>query len=119
MKLLKSGGKLHWIKNLYVRWRDGAGCCDTFSLDYHLAKKILPALKAFRKHNNMSYPMGMSEKEWNDAIDEMIWAFQYLLDGEFPEDNPAETYMERSHQNAEREQKGFELFGKHFRSLWI
>lgn len=115
-----SGGKLHWIKNLYGRYRDGAGCCDRFSLDHYLSKRIIKPLKAFRNSNLMSFPMDFaSVEEWEKALDEMIFAFEYLNADEFPPDEPPETYFERSKEMAERQQRGFELFGKHFRSLWI
>lgn len=116
----KSGGKLHWMKNLYGRYRYGAGCCDRFNLDSYLSKKIIRPLKAFRNGNLASYPMDFaSVEEWEKALDEMIFAFEYLNADEFPPDEPAETYQKRSFEMAEREQRGLELFGKHFRSLWI
>lgn len=111
MGILKSGGKLHWIKNLYQRWRYGAGCCDLHSLDYYLAKKILPTLKEFRK-KIVSYPANMTAEEWEAALDEMIWAFDYFVNGE------DWNTIEESKTLGDREQNGFELFGKHFRDLW-
>jgi hypothetical protein len=110
----------HPIKNLYRRYRYGGGCCDVFSLDYYLAKKILPSLKLFRdktKEDFGGYPCGFdTPEEWTKVLDEMIWSFQYLVDGE-ETGNPFD--LEVMGVNAEREQKGFELFGKHFRNLWL
>jgi hypothetical protein len=105
MKILKSGGKLHFIKNRYLRWKEGAGCCDTYSLYYFLAPKISKGLKAFKKRAG-SYPMGITENEWDSILDEMIFAFDYCS-GE-----------EETTEGDERSQKGLELFGKYFRGLW-
>lgn len=112
MRIFKSGGKLHWVKNLYKRYRYGAGCCDTWNTDVYLAKKILPALKEFKKGLG-SYPMEFeSLDEWVIAIDKMIWSFEYLIDGEdYVDIKEMENLMKK-------EQEGFELFGKHFRGLW-
>ena len=119
MKILKSGGKLHWVKNLYLRYRYGAGCCDTYNLDTYLARKILPALKEFRKHK-AGYPVEFSSfEEWDKAMGEMIWAFEYFLEGkEACMNMKQENWIDIALTDAERETRGFELFGKYFRSLW-
>ena len=107
MRILKSGGKLHWIKNLYLRLKDGAGCCDTYSYYNYLSPKIAKGLRTFKKRN-CAYPMAMTEEEWDELLDEMIWAFEYVSDDDFGLDDEKEM----------RAQKAFELFGKHYRSLW-
>ena len=105
----------HPIINWLRRRRDGAGCCDVFGADYYMAKKILPVLKTFRKQNNVSHPCDLdSIEDWHKEVDEMIWAFQWLIDGEDYED-----YKKDGEVMYERQQKGFELFGKRFRQLWI
>ena len=109
MRILKSGGKLHWIKNLYLKLRYGGGCCDIFSLDYYLAKKIVKPLKRFRDVGIDSYPVHMTAKEWETVLDKMIWSFEFFL----KDDIDNETI-----KNCEKQQEGFELFGKHFNSLW-
>jgi hypothetical protein len=108
---------LHFIKNFYRRLRYGGGCCDVYGLDYYLAKKILPPLKEFRRRlaKGGGYPEEFnSMEEWLKTIDEMIWAFDFLLHGEEMTDD-----IEKDRKNWERQQKGFELFGKHYNSLWI
>lgn len=112
MKIFKSGGKLHWIKNLYGRYRYGAGCCDVFNLDYYLAPKILKGLKEFRK-SVASYPSNLTCEEWESKLDDMIFAFQFLLDGEEYED-----YKKDGKKKLRRQQKGFKLFGEYYRDLW-
>lgn len=115
MKILKSGGKLHWIKNLYQRYKYCAGCCDIFSLDYYLAKKILPTLKRFREEVG-SYPCEFNSiEEWYAILDKMIWSFEFIVNGE---DIPEWT-VEKDLEYGKRSQEGLELFGKYFRNLWI
>ena len=116
-ELFDSGGCLHWVKNLYKRWKYGGGCCDVFGLDYYLAKKIIKPLRAFRNYDRMSHPAEFkSSEEWQRALDEMVWAFEYLLSGEGIDDD---FDFKKLQEDSEREQKGFELFGKYFRNLWI
>ena len=116
--MFKSGGKLHWVKNLYQRWWYGAGCCDIFNADYYLAKKIIKPLKRFRR-NMGGYPGEFKTiEEWEKKVDEMIWAFEFLLNGEVTkkEDGTEEYYNQ---EDCKKAQEGFELFGKYFRNLWI
>jgi hypothetical protein len=76
--------------------------CDLWGLDHHLAEIILPKLKRFRSLGLHGYPMafseydpnfGMTEEEYNNdpyyvggemdawlsVIDEIIFAFEYVL----------------------------------------
>ena len=70
-----------WLKRrgLYISPR------DTWNLDTTIAEFILPRLKLFKKLNN-GYPgkeeMDTPEK-WDEALDKMILAFQYLKDWEY------------------------------------
>lgn len=112
MKIFKSGGKLHWIKNLYGRYRYGVGCCDEFNLDNYLAPKILKGLKRFRR-NVGSHPSNLTHEQWEKILDDMIFAFQFLVDGEEYED-----YKKDGKKKYIRQQKGFRLFGQYYRSLW-
>ncbi len=107
MKILSSGGKLHWIKNLYLRFVYGAGCCDTYTMYPFMAKMLLEPIVAF-KRRNMAYPMAMSSKDWDATLDEIIFALRFYSGDSW--DAPPEA--------EERAQKGMELFGKHFRDFW-
>lgn len=112
-----SGQTFHWIRNLYLRFKYGAGCCDIFSLDYYLAKRIIKPLKRFRECNNSSHPMDFkSLEEWQKCLDEMIWAFEFIL-----KDEPATYYKNGKidFRPYRREERGLKLFGKWFRNLWI
>lgn len=88
-------------------------CCDIFDLDYYLAKKIIKPLKEFRKKVS-SYPSCEeinSLEEWQKILDEMIWSFEFFLS--------EESNLQETEEQNKRKQKGFELFGKYFNSLWL
>lgn len=113
---LKSGGVLHPLKNLYKRYKYGAGCCDVYSLYDYLSKIIAPALRRF-KETSHGHPMAyvndrtkeeMTQEKWDDIIDMMIYAFDSV-----EKDNRGEKI------DYKKRQKGFELFGKWFTSLWF
>ena len=110
---------IHAAKNLIARWRYGAGPCDTYSLFYWIAPKIVRWLKSYKKDNDRrfgGYPCAFTQEgdkndegsqRWSDALNEMIYGFQYTFDD--PDFVPAEY---------ERAEKGRELFGKYFDHLW-
>ena len=106
MRILK--GKLHWVENLWLRLRYGAGCCDTYSYVWYLSKRLSNDLKLFKKRC-MSHPMDTTEEEWDKILDEMIWAFEYL------ENEDSYDYKKKDSNRCDR---GLKLFGKYFRNLW-
>ena len=82
-KYLKSKGK-------YV------SMSELWNLDYTFADFILLRLKAFKK-NTISVPAQLSETEWNDILDKMILAFDYILDDEWWIDDPRYDYIDYCH----------------------
>ena len=80
---------------------------DTWSLDYYIAKFILPRLKLFKKVER-GYPCDLKLiDEWHDILDKMIAAFEILATDEW---------------NTQDEQKivdeGLDLFRKYYQDLW-
>ena len=80
---------------------------DTWSLDYYIAKFVLPRLKLFKKVER-GYPCDLkSIDEWHDILDKMIAAFEILATDEW---------------NTQDEQKivdeGLDLFRKYYQDLW-
>ncbi len=110
----ESGGILHKLVNLYKRYKNGAGCCDVYSLYYYLGKRILPGLKVFRKNSpgNPMYFFGedkqMNHKDWLDILDKMIYAFEAI-----EMDNNCEKIDHK------KQGEGFVLFGQYYRDLWF
>ena len=83
---------------------------DTWNLDHTLALIILPALKQFLKKLH-GYPGDLSEKQWDDVLNKMIWSFEAIL----MENEKDDIYTIEGNN---RIQEGLELFGKYYRSLW-
>ena len=101
-------------------------------MDHTLAPIILPMLKQL-KATNHGYPSGLSEQEWDEIQDEMIWAFEQKCRDNWQEDYYG-PYIEgegdifsghfewtddeglKAHQ--ERMTNGFKLFGEYYENLW-
>ena len=105
---------------------------DTWSMDHTLAPIILPMLKQL-KATNHGYPSGLSEQEWDEIQDEMIWAFEQkcrdnweadyygpYIKGEdgFFSGHFEWTDDEGRREHQERMTNGFCLFGKYYENLW-
>ena len=101
----------HWWQRKTRGWDDS----ETWSLDVTIAKFVLPRLKRF-KELNMGYPdnnqfgMPRTKKEWDDILDEIIFAMEFMSSDERFDCEDTETW--------ERVQKGLSLFGDWFTHLW-
>lgn len=90
---------------------------DFCNLDHTLANYILPRLKHFRSLNK-GYPGCFeSTDEWNEVIDDMIFAFEFYANGAwniqtFDEEKKTKKFYKRI-------RKGMKNFAKYFGSLWI
>ena len=87
---------------------------DTFSLDHTLALIIHPALIKFKEKEN-GHPSGLSEKEWHDILDCMIFSFGKKLNDD---DGMVCNDIEQTKKNIAEIQKGFDYFGKYYQNLW-
>lgn len=78
---------------------------------FPMAKEILKYLIPFRKLKKCGYP-GFDEcnsmKDWNKALDRMIFAFKAIV-----KDSPAYHL-----KNQNEIEEGMRLFGKYFAHLW-
>lgn len=101
---------------------------DLWSLDYSLARIILPALVKFKEQTHGTFqtdpedlPETMKNElkpdEWggfyheeaqNWILDEMIYAFNFIV----------EERYDYSNDEYNRHKNGLRLFGKYFRALW-
>ena len=100
---------------------------DTWSMDHTLAYIIHPMLVQL-KDTQHGYPSELTEQEWNDILDEMIWAFeQKCKDGNWVTDKDKDKILSghfdsidhdglKEHQ--ERITQGLKLFGKYYENLW-
>jgi hypothetical protein len=153
-----------WIKCKYQTFRYGVSDDEVYSLETNIAKYILPRLKYFRNKKRPGIPVKflpsnyfdlseedskkadeIGEKEMNRIIDEMIFAFEYIVDANefapFPEEFIAkwdskdknyfnrektieekmvwDEYMQKCKELEIREKNGLQLFAEHIDILWI
>lgn len=84
---------------------------EVWGTSYSIAKVVLPRLKRFKESKRTGYPYGENDKEWEKKLDKMIWAFELFIEEE-------EGRLKCHEKQNKQMQEGFELFGKHFMSLW-
>jgi hypothetical protein len=106
---------------------------DTWSMDCTLAMIIHPMLVQL-KATQHGHPSNLTEQEWNEILDEMIWAFEQKCRDNWQDDYYGD-YVEdqkngpmvgsfkwidheglKTHQ--ERMSNGFRLFGEYYENLW-
>jgi hypothetical protein len=103
---------------------------DTWSMDDTLAPIILPMLKQLQETKH-GYPGNLTEQEWDDILDEMIWAFEEKCKDDWqdqyygphiPNDGGIGNFewIDRDglEKHQERMSNGFRLFGKYYENLW-
>jgi hypothetical protein len=102
------------IKLAYQKVTRGFSDADTWSLDHTIAKFTLPRLKRF-KEVNMCHPGNLTEEEWDDILDEMIFAMECSVH-QWDDDIIGDLGDEKA--KWERCQRGLDYFGEYFRDLW-
>tara|TARA_B110000977_G_scaffold63836_1_gene86798 strand:+ start:2911 stop:3414 length:504 start_codon:yes stop_codon:yes gene_type:complete len=90
---------------------------DTWSMDDTLAVIILPMLKQL-KETKHSYPQELSEEEWDDILDEMIWAFEQKCKDDWISEYDYKWDSESVIAHQGRMTDGFRLFGRFYENLW-
>jgi hypothetical protein len=106
---------------------------DTWSMDCTLAMIIHPMLVQL-KATQHGHPSNLTEQEWDQILDEMIWAFEQKCRdhweddyyGDYDEDQKNGPMVGsfkwidheglKTHQ--ERMSNGFRLFGRYYENLW-
>lgn len=88
---------------------------ETWALDSVICQFVLPRLICFREVL-AGYPVGFSEKQWREALDQMIFAFDWSLNND--EDKYKNLTKEQQNENWKRYEEGMNLFAKRFRDLW-
>jgi hypothetical protein len=80
---------------------------ETWSLDFTFIAWVYPRLKMYREIN-AGYPMGITKKQWNKIIDEMIEGFELYLKTDNLYNKEANEKLERS----------LDLFREYIRTIW-
>ena len=130
-----------WGYRTYQRIRYGVSDMECWNLDITLGKFILPRLKHFKKMNRYCYVAELTPEEWENILDEIIWAFDYMANDEkylkMPEfDSDMENifnpnrpktikrelewkeYFNKSKSFQHRKTEALKLFAKYYESLW-
>ena len=151
-----------WIKCKYQKIRYGVSDDDVYCLEVNIAKYIVPRLKYLRNKGKIGIPVKflpsnysnlseedtkkteeIGEKEMNRIIDEMIFAFDYIIDSDkylpypvtltswfkdrnyFNREKTLEEkicwdeYIQKSKEFEARKKNGLRLFAEHSDILWI
>ncbi|NDB56093.1 hypothetical protein EB169_09735 [archaeon] len=153
-----------WFKCKYQKIRYGVSDDEVYCLETSIAKDILPRLKYFKNKNKPGIPVKflpsnyfdlseedskkadeIGEKEINRIIDEIIFAFEYIVDPDkfvpFPKESLSkrnskdknsfnrektieekmawDEYMQKSKECETRKKNGLLLFAEHSDILWI
>jgi len=98
---------------------------DTWSMDHTLAMIIHPMLVQL-KATQHGHPADLTEQEWDDILDEMIWAFGHkskeIDAGDMCRDKCSNfadpVCMACINETQERLTNAFTLFGKYYENLW-
>jgi hypothetical protein len=95
----------------WAKQREERGFDDTelWNLFHHLAEHIAPRLKAFRDHDKVGYPAGLSAKKWQNILSKMIFAFEEISKDDMWD------FDEKKNKKVE---EGLDLFRKWFLGLW-
>ena len=94
---------------------NGFSDTETWSLYSVMAEFLLPRLIRF-KEINCGYPLSLTEKQWDEILDKMIFAFQWSIAEESDKyDKVAEETIKANQKKCE---EGLKLFSEYFRHLW-
>jgi len=108
---------------------------DPWNVAWYIARKTLPPLKKMRNNfhgTSIRYHQqdeqgniielkdvlpgpdteSLTEQEWRDVLDEIIFAFEYQIKGDEPDFN----YFDKNCM--ERQKRGLKLFAIYYNNLW-
>jgi len=130
------------IKYFFQRHIRGYDDLDKWNAAWYIARKAIPVLTAMRnnfkgtslrwhredRHGNIieltqdevlseSEPIALTENEWCEIIDDIIYAFKFVLD-EDDVNNLSSLNQEDYEKNKKRHKRGLRLFSIYLMSLW-
>lgn len=103
-----------WFKYFWQRQIRGFDDTELWSLDFTVARFVLPRLIAFKNNDDkglMGHPCHITMDEWNGILDDMIYAMEISA-------NDFMSYEDELTVDWKRVEKGHLLFGSYFRDLW-
>lgn len=106
------------------RLKHGFDDTELYNLDVTIAQFVLPRLKRF-KELSKAYPGYLTEDEWSDILDKIIFAFEITIDCvEYTgvcaelENLPFKEFKEKWKEYDAKRTEGLKLFAEHYNNLW-
>jgi len=133
-------GLYYKLKYLFQRHTRGFDDLDKWNAAWYIARKAIPVLTAMRNnfhgtsvrwhtedrfgsireltHDEVfaddTVPDSLSEDEWRAVLDDIIYAFQFILNQDDDEFYQEKTYLAKK----KRHQRGMKLFSIYILNLW-
>jgi hypothetical protein len=111
--LAKEGMEERNIKLFEERLKNGFDASDLYSLDYTIARQLLPKMIEKFRDTTHSYPSNITYEEWKTILTKMIWFFNEILS-----DYSTQTKKEDVDAYNKQMKECKELFVEYFSSLW-
>ena len=109
------------LKHFFQYITRGYSDRQIWSLDYTIAEFVVPRLRTLKKQTH-GYALDFKTmEEWHEAVDKMIWSFEFVLSGYGVSDFDSKDPKEWAKKNDARTKKyteGMELFAKYYWNLW-
>lgn len=102
-----------WLNQRYERGFDDT---ELWNLDATIARFVKPRLEVFKTIKHGCPGAYETEEAWNADIDKMIYAMDFVINGEDPCDVIDGKLTET--ENYKKYKEGIELFAKNFMGLW-
>lgn len=102
-----------YFKHLWVVVPTFWGGSSIIFTKKYIAKIILSHLQRFQEIRK-GYPSDLTDKKWNEIINEMIWGFEWW--SRDPYASP--SFAQESPDNLVRAQSAIELFAEYYPNLW-
>lgn len=97
------------IRHFWQRRTRGFDDVELWNLNTYLTRHITPRIQAFATMPHICYS-GESAEEWQASLDEMAWAFQFMIVHEYNYGGTSEEW--------ERARAGMHLFAEWYGALW-
>ncbi len=109
------------IKYFLQRLARGFSDKECWCLDTTIAKFIIPRLRRMKEIGQSYPPDFKSFTKWCDALDKMIWSFEFVLRDYGSDDydfKNKDGWELKQKMRMERYTEGMQLFAKYYNSLW-
>lgn len=105
-----------WDEYKKQRLERGFDNSETWSLDSTIARFIEPRLRVFKEIHG-GYPGNLTEEKWDEILDKMIKAFEYINNEDLGIDE-SKHGLDRYKDREQTIKEGLDLFREYFFALW-